>query len=369
MVTRLWVLALASHGLLLSIYGQSAYRIYVNEYLYLGAGGEGMAQGNAFVARARGTESIYWSGGAGLHKYEGPAQIIGMYSSYFGGIVQYLYLGFSRKLHNVHGGSVGFALLRTGVDNIPNTLYLVQPDGSLDFNAVTPFSSADYAFLTSYGQSFKNFNIGGTVKILHRKAGTFASAWGFGMDVGVQGRYNKWRWAVVGKDITGTFTVWRFSFTEEEKFILESTGNIVPDKSWELATPRFIAGISRKWMLKSWLSVEPELDLVMTTDGKRNVLLRTKIISIEPLLGVSIGFADIGWLRLGAHTLQRLSGWSGQQYWSATPTLGAGIRLGTINIDYALLNVGSVNASLPSHVVSIKYTFVYPESAESEPRQ
>ena len=367
MAARLWLWALVPIGFIAS--GQSPYRIYVNEYLYLGAGAEGMSQGNAFVARASGTESIYWSGGSGIHKYNGPAQVLGMYSSYFGGIVQYLYLGFSRKLHNVKGGAVGFSLLRTGVDNIPNTLYLVQPDGSLDFNAVTPFSAVDYAFLISYGQPFKGMNVGATVKILHRKAGTFATAWGFGIDIGLQGKYKKWRWGIVGKDITGTFIVWRFSFTDEEKFILQSTGNVVPEKSWELATPRFIVGISRNWKPKSWLSIEPELDVILTTDGRRNVLIRTKIFSMEPLIGVSIGFADIAWIRLGAHTLQKLSGWSGKEFWSATPTLGAGLKLGTIDIDYALLNIGSVNAALPSHVISIRYTFIYPESAESEPRQ
>jgi hypothetical protein len=41
------------------------------------------------------------------------------------------------------------------VDDIPNTLFLIEPDGSINYNNIQTFSSADYAFLLSYGQKIK----------------------------------------------------------------------------------------------------------------------------------------------------------------------------------------------------------------------
>ena len=43
-------------------------------------------------------------------------------------------------------------IIRMGVDNIPNTINLIGPDGTVDYDRVTNFSAADYAFLLSYGQ-------------------------------------------------------------------------------------------------------------------------------------------------------------------------------------------------------------------------
>ena len=63
--------------------------------------------------------------------------------------------------------------------------------------------------------------MGGNVKIIHRKAGDFAKAWGFGIDVGLQYEKGPWRFGAVGKDITSTFNAWTFKFTEKEKEILE----------------------------------------------------------------------------------------------------------------------------------------------------
>jgi hypothetical protein len=45
--------------------------------------------------------------------------------------------------------------LRFAVDDIMNTLFLVEPDGSINYNNIQAFSSADYAFLFSFAQKLK----------------------------------------------------------------------------------------------------------------------------------------------------------------------------------------------------------------------
>jgi hypothetical protein len=45
--------------------------------------------------------------------------------------------------------------LRFAVDDIMNTLFLVEPDGSINYNNIQAFSSADYAFLRSFAKKIK----------------------------------------------------------------------------------------------------------------------------------------------------------------------------------------------------------------------
>ena len=72
-----------------------------------------------------------------------------------------------------------------------NTLFLVEPDGSINYNNIQSFSSADYAFLFSFAQKLKEtenkkINFGVNAKVIHRTVGSFAKAWGFGLDAGLQ---------------------------------------------------------------------------------------------------------------------------------------------------------------------------------------
>jgi hypothetical protein len=60
---------------------------------------------------------------------------------------------------------------------------------------------------------------GGNVKIIHRKVGEFATAWGFGLDAGFKIRdyKGKWGFGVNARDITTTFNSWNFTFTNNQK--------------------------------------------------------------------------------------------------------------------------------------------------------
>ncbi|MEJ7665627.1 MAG: hypothetical protein WKG07_41965 [Hymenobacter sp.] len=45
-------------------------------------------------------------------------------------------------------------------------------------------------------------------KVIYRNVGSFANAYGFGIDAGVQYNHNGWRLGLMARDITTTFTAW-----------------------------------------------------------------------------------------------------------------------------------------------------------------
>ncbi|MEI9934266.1 MAG: hypothetical protein WDM71_05315 [Ferruginibacter sp.] len=178
---------------------------YSNEFLNIGAGARGMAMGNAQVASVNDATAGYWNP-AGLVGVKDHPQISLMHAEYFSGIGKYDFGSIAIPLAD-NKRTLGITILRFGVDDIPNTLFLVEPDGSINYNNVQSFSSADYAALLSFAQNIKsteskNISLGFNVKIIHRVVGTFASAWGFGLDAGFQLRTEQWRVGVVAKDFT-----------------------------------------------------------------------------------------------------------------------------------------------------------------------
>src|SRR5207249_12316853 len=112
-----------------------------------------------------------------------------MHAEYFSGIGKFDYGSVAIPVQD-NERTLGLSLLRFAVDDIPNTLFLIEPDGSVNYNNIQTFSSADYALLLSVAQNLeetdtRTINFGANAKIIHRKVGKFASAWGFGLDAGV----------------------------------------------------------------------------------------------------------------------------------------------------------------------------------------
>src|SRR6185295_11036984 len=193
---------------------QAQFYKYSNEFLAIGVGARGLAMSGAVIASTNDITSGFWNP-AGLAMDDKKFDLGLMHSEYFAGIAKYDYVGLALPLQNRSLNRIlAFSIIRFGVDNIPNTLFLFDPDGSINYNNVTSFSVADYAALISYAQklSIKGWRIGGTLKIIHRTAGNFAASWGVGLDAGIQYEKNNWRLGAIGKDVTTTFNAWSFSF-------------------------------------------------------------------------------------------------------------------------------------------------------------
>ena len=169
----------------LSVSAFAQFRKYSNEFLNIGAGARGLAMGSAQVASVNDGTGGYWNPSALVAVKDHP-QLNLMHAEYFAGIGKYDYGGVAIPTTN-NKRTIGISVLRFAVDDIMNTLFLVEPDGSINYNNIQSFSSADYAFIFSYGQQLKqtekkSINFGLNAKVIYRNVGKFAKAWGFGFD-------------------------------------------------------------------------------------------------------------------------------------------------------------------------------------------
>ena len=363
MKTNRYCLTLLTTLLFLSASGQ--FRKYSNEFLNIGAGARGLSMGSAQVATVSDGTAGYWNP-AGLVNIKDRPQLNLMHAEYFAGIGKYDYVSIAFPTAN-NKRTIGITGLRFAVDDIMNTLFLVEPDGSLNYNNIQAFSSADYAFIFSYAQKLKekknkNIHFGLNAKVIHRSVGKFAKAWGFGLDAGVQAQVKKWKFGAAARDVTSTFNAWSFSFTEREKEILYLTKNDIPVKSTELTAPRLILGAGYKFNLGKTTSLLVEADIDFTFDGKRNTVISTTGFSADPKLGLELGIKDIFYLRGGINNFQRALSdgdtLNQKKVWIYQPSGGAGFRINNVTIDYAYTNLANQSNPLFTHVFSLKLDLV-----------
>jgi len=328
---------------------------YSNDFMYIGVGANNFGLGNAVVANTGDITSGYWNP-AGLVRIQTNLQFAYMHNEYFASIAKYDYAGIGVPLDsNKHAFAINF--MRFGVDDIPNTLDLIDADGTVNYDNVKNFSVGNYAFLLSYARNIiKGLSVGATAKIVHNKAGGFAKSWGFGIDIGAIYQIKDWKIGLTVKDITTTFNAWSFSFTDKEKQILDATDNVIPVSSTELTLPRIQFGASYNKTFKDKIELMAELDWELTTDGKRNTLISSKAISLDPRLGVELGLWKIGYLRGGISNFQKMTNVStGKQKFTVQPSIGVGLRYKNIvYLDYAFTDVGKTSENQYSHVISLK---------------
>ncbi|MDQ3278237.1 MAG: PorV/PorQ family protein [Bacteroidota bacterium] len=356
--------ALALLGLTFSS-AQAQFRKYSNEFLNIGAGARGLAMGSAQVASVNDGTAGYWNP-AGLAYVKDHGNVNVMHAEYFAGIGKYDYASIALPMSN-NKRTIGISALRFAVDDIMNTLFLVEPDGSVNYNNIQSFSSADYGFLLSLAQNLtetknKSVNFGINAKVIHRSVGSFAKAWGFGLDAGLQIRTGQWRLGVAARDITTTFNTWSFSFTEREKEALYLTNNDIPVKSTEMTAPRLILGAGRNFRFSDKLGLLAEANLDFTFDGKRNTLVSGDPISIDPKIGAELNINNALYLRGGINNFQRALAdgdtLNQKKVWIYQPSAGAGFRLQNVRIDYAFTILANQSNPLYTHVFSLQLDLV-----------
>lgn len=344
---------------------------YVNEFLTIGVGARGLGMSQAQVASVNDVTAGYWNP-AGLAGMRGSIQAAAMHSEYFAGIAKYDYAAVAKNLDSV--STVAFSVIRFGVDDIPNTTELIDPDGNIDYNRITTFSTVDYAFIFSYGHkglpfiqpkgntmatsadSPQGFRWGVNAKILYRHIGDFANAWGFGLDAGVQYTKDKWHLGASARDITGTYSAWTFTLNERTKEVFQQTNNDIPQNGLEIALPRIILGGGREFQIKKF-SILTELNVNVTTDGKRNTIISSNPFSVDPSFGVEVGYNRTIYFRSGVGNVQKQTDFDGSKYTTIQPNIGIGLRIKSIYLDYALSDLGNVSDVLYSNIFSLKYVF------------
>ena len=188
---------------------------------------------------------------------------------------------------------------------------------------------------------------------MHRKAGDFANAWGFGLDAGAQLERKNWMFGLMLRDVTGTFNAWTHN-TELVIDVYTQTGNEIPENSVEVTLPKAILGVGKYVPVKTNFGILASLDLITTFDGKRNTVIKSDFASIEPALGLEFDYKKMVFLRMGVGNVQEVKDFDESTYKTFQTNFGLGVKIKNITIDYALTDIGDQSESLYSHVFSLK---------------
>lgn len=329
-----------------------AVRKYSNEFMNIGVDAAALGMSNAVVAHTNDVNSCYWNP-AGLIGLE-DGQVALMHASYFANIAQYDYAAYAKPIDDE--SAWGISIIRFGVDDILNTTQLIDGNGTIDYNKISKFSTADYGLTLSYARKLKlpGFQYGINAKVIRRVIGDFANSWGFGFDFGLQFERDDWKFGLMFRDITTTYNVW--SINEEEyntiKNAIPGENQELPESS-EITLPKAQFGMSKKFEFHNETSLlaSGNLNLQFT---KTNDIFATDLVSIDPALGFEYSYTDLVFLRAGVGNFQNLTQLDGSKKVGFQPNIGLGFKYRGIQVDYALTDLGDQSAALYSNIFSVK---------------
>ncbi|RAR70218.1 PorV/PorQ family protein [Flavobacterium aciduliphilum] len=327
-------------------------RKYSNEFMNIGVDAAAMGMSNAAVANTNDVNACYWNP-AGLIGLE-DSQAALMHASYFANIAQYDYVAFAKPIDDE--SAWGMSLIRFGVDDILNTTQLIDANGTIDYNRISKFSTADYGMTFSYARKLKlpGFQYGVNTKVIRRIIGNFASSWGFGFDVGFQFEKNDWHFGLMLRDITTTYNVWNINEDEFNsiKGAVAGQNQDLP-QSTEITLPKAQLGLSKKFEFHNETSLLASGNLNMQF-SKTNDIFATDVVSIDPALGFEYGYTDLVFLRAGVGNFQTVTQIDNSKKIGFQPNIGLGFKYRGIQVDYALTDLGNQSAALYSNIFSLK---------------
>jgi len=315
---------------ILVVQGASAQQIakYAGEFLSIGVGGRALGLGGAYAALANDASAAYWNPAA-LARLNYPEFML-MHDEQFGGIVNYDFGAVAIP----YGTNATFAvsLMRLGVDGIPdsrNALVDRNQNGILDStdfidpSKVTYFNSADWALYFTYSKRVSNnLTYGINLKILRRGL-EVASATGIGFDIGVlYSPRENWFVAANVQDVTTTLIAW-------------STGtNELISPTIKLGTAYFIDLFQGRFA--------PTIDVDVRFENRQFAsIAHLGPISFDPHMGLEFDYKNTVALRIGYNDVKQL-------------TLGAGLHLRKLDIDYSFARFGKENDLGDTHRISLR---------------
>ena len=101
-----------------------------------------------------------------------------------------------------------------------------------------------------------------------------------------------------------------------------------------------------------------ETDFDFTFDGRRNTVLSSDPVSIDPKVGLEYAYKNIFFVRGGINNFQQglADGdtLNQKKVWIYQPSVGAGFRVKSLTVDYAFANLANQSNPLFTHVFSLK---------------
>ena len=305
---------------------------YAGEFLSIGVGGRALGLGGAYTALANDVSAGYWNPAA-LARINYP-EIMLMHDERFGGMLNYDFAAAAIPYSN--DATFGISVMRLGVDGIPNTRdagldingkslfpYQYSDFERIDYSKVTYFNSADWAIYFTYAQkSFNGFMYGINLKVIRRTMLDY-SASGIGFDIGAlySPAENLFIAANV-QDVTTTLVAW-------------STGNN------ELISPTLKLGTAYFFDLFGG-RFAPTIDVDVRFENRQFAsFANLGPVSFDPHAGLEFDFKKSIALRIGYNDVKQL-------------TLGAGIHLRKLDVDYSFARFGKDNDLGDTHRISLR---------------
>ncbi|MDB3937766.1 PorV/PorQ family protein [Flavobacteriaceae bacterium] len=329
---------------------------YSNEFMNIGVDASSISMSGAVTSSINDVNSGYWNP-AGLTAVE-QGEISLMHSNYFANIANYNYVAYAKPIDNQ--SAIGLSMIRFGVDDILDTTQLIDDQGNINYDRINLFSAVDYGFIISYARKMltKEISYGINTKIIRRIIGDFASSWGFGLDIGLQLKTsNNWRFGLMARDISTTYNSWSINETRliDIQNAIDGQNQDIPN-STEITIPKIQLGISKLHNINYEYSLLTSFDLIMKFEENNN-LISSEFVSINPAIGLELGYTDSVFLRLGIGNFQNEIGFDNSTNLTFQPNFGLGFKFNNLEIDYAFTDIGDQSVALYSNIFSLKIDF------------
>lgn len=290
--------------------------------------------GSAFTAVANDVTAGYWNP-AGLSRMQFP-EIILMHDQRYGDVVSFNYGAAAMSLSKDE--TVGISAVVLSVSGVPNTLSAgLDPAGNpinpgsgnfgsldrLDYSQITFFGETDVALIGSYAKSCSdNFAYGANVKFIRRSIGSTYGT-GIGFDVGAL--YTPFKNLDLGANLqnaTTTVVAWTTGTTE-------------------VSTPILATGAAYHLPIGQ-TTIMPAVDLLFNIDNMRSSsTVHVGPLSADVRAGAEVNYKNVIAIRAGYNEVKQF-------------TVGAGIHLPKLEIDYSFARFAYADALGDTHRISLK---------------
>jgi hypothetical protein len=185
---------------------------------------------------------------------------------------------------------------------------------------------------------------------VRRGIGDFASAWGYSLDVGAQLDLGWVRLGLNLQDATRMVQSWSVDQARFEQIEEESR----PVGLTEVVLPVARLGAATTTALSDDVGLTLAADLDLAFDGQKANAFNAGDVSFRPRIGGEMLYRDLLAFRAGISDVTTNERFGTQ----LTPTVGAGVRLGALGVDYSFGDFGGLASELGyAHRVSLAYRF------------